>query len=264
MQKVLVVANLLKVRKVMLEGITKFVIVTDNKNFGTDGSLIADSNVVYNSSADAGIPSAINLLSDLKSAKENGDELSPIFEAYSGHIVGELNSKFGGGTISINVVRYDAGDEIPLTKKEFNRIEEAGFVNKDGEPVNAYETENGKYVIVASRDWETVKVLDFTLQKSERVLFIEAMAEKASVSSIFNRGSNDISIFSKRKPDGKLAGKLAETEAEISEDENPFGDSTEDTTDEDKAETAKPKAETAKQKRERLAAEAKAKAEATK
>lgn len=197
MKNAIIAAHLLKCAILVQENRTSFLISTDNEEIGREGTIIVDSNVFYNAAVTSGVISADLLLKAVKAA--DPEERSEVYREHENLVVGEVNGSFIGGVITFNVVRYEAGDKIPLSKKDFQRIAENGFLNQKGEVIRAVE-EAGRYFIVASKDWDSVTVRDFTLQKSDRALLIAEMAKTASIRDLFaiKTSASALSIFKKK------------------------------------------------------------------
>lgn len=223
MKTAVIGAKLLKVRKLVQENRTSFMIKTDNPEIGEDGSLIVDSNILYNSAIESGVVAADLLLKAVKAAAP--EDRSDIYREHENLVVGEINSSFVGGDISISVVKYAEGDRIPISKKNYDSIAEAGFISAKGEPVKAIE-ENGRYFIIATKDWQSVTVKDITFTKSEKAMLIEAMAKTASVRDIFGvkNSASALSIFKKKS----TVESSETTSNSVPEEEHPFEEETEE------------------------------------
>lgn len=221
MQKANLTANLMKVREIRVEGLTRFLIVTDNSQIG---DLIVESSVLYNGARDSGINSATQLLNRVREMSEDGASSQEITRAFSegaGFIIGEINSLCSGGEVNLSVVKYAEGDLIPITKKSYARYEENNFLDKNGNTVEIVE-ENGKYFIVASKDWESVSVTDIMFSKSMKILAVESMARTQSIAELLRKPvSNDVSIFGKKK---ETVNAPIINQDEVPEDEDPFGE----------------------------------------
>lgn len=220
MQKANLTANLVKVREVRVEGLTRFLIVTDNNQIG---DLIIESSVLYNGARDSGISSATQLLNRVREMSEAGanpQEITRAFSEGAGFIIGEINSLCSGGEVNLSVVKYAEGDLIPITKKSYARYEENNFLDKNGNTVEIVE-ENGKYFIVASKDWESVSVTDIMFSKSMKILAVESMSRTQAIAELLRKPiTNDVSIFGKKKdtPETPIINQ-----DEIPEDD-PFGE----------------------------------------
>ena len=200
MQTATAQAGFIKAALVRTGGTTQVSISTNNNEIGQNGKLLIPTGRFYQIALQYGSHMAKLLQQKVAEAKANGEDASYVYEKLQDAVIGDINNAFGGGSVTISMVAYEKGDRIPITERSYDYYIDNGMVDTEGNAIEVVE-EDGKYFVIARKDWESVTVTDLAFEQSLQKLVAAEMAKQNSLQDLLQIKPVSLNIFKKKVKD---------------------------------------------------------------